>query len=621
MSLIQTKSSKIKNDQSTKSRDRQPVKSSDGFQTTNYRYLQNTFGNQFLQKNVFNNFIQRQVDDEDEENVQTKLTVSQPGDKYEKEANEMAEKVMTMPEPDLQHQQDEEEEEQLQTKVDESIQRQVDDDEEEIQMKLDRQTDNIEENEEEIQTKPVSDNHKNNHSSLKSQLNSLNGSGTHLPKTTRTYFETRFNTNFKNVKVHNNPLSDSLNQQLNARAFTNNNNIYFRSGEYNPVTHKGRKLLAHELTHVLQQVNRQNRNNIQRGENEAKQAGNKGSNSLGEFMGIKIQAYDTIEEWQEFLKNADEYENNFSLVVYFTKLLGRTEVTSVLPPARYTPERQKQFEMLKVPDKAQGTKLMIAFLTTKEIDVREMMGFGHIPALFPNILFNEFMEKYYSSAIEFITQSSLKGEKKYEIQSDTISEVLSETAPYADNVTKPDEILFHTILADITNAASAAYAIAVDPKKANTFEYYFGVYRERIVQNAKAFSGLLERLDKIKKLKESIIDNAIDIIFIGGGKIVEEFVEMGRALESAGKNIDESDIAETIALETVKDFTKKGAVFLGKKLVNKDSEEIKKDMKNKFWEALNNMYKQLRTAYGKNLHENAGKVLDNLSNAFDYIVS
>ena len=58
---------------------------------------------------------------------------------------------------------------------------------------------------------------------------------------------------FSNVKVHTSDKSDALNQQLNAEAFTTGNDVFFRQGNYNPASSDGQQLIAHELTHVVQQ--------------------------------------------------------------------------------------------------------------------------------------------------------------------------------------------------------------------------------------------------------------------------------------------------------------------------------------------------------------------------------
>ena len=61
------------------------------------------------------------------------------------------------------------------------------------------------------------------------------------------------NADFSGVRVHTGADADALNRSLSARAFTTGQDIYFRQGEYNPGSAGGRELLAHELTHVVQQ--------------------------------------------------------------------------------------------------------------------------------------------------------------------------------------------------------------------------------------------------------------------------------------------------------------------------------------------------------------------------------
>ncbi len=77
--------------------------------------------------------------------------------------------------------------------------------------------------------------------------------GERLPAMTRAILEPRFGHDFSRVRVHTDRPSSAIAQQLNARAFTLRNHIFFSPGEYQLHQHSGRKLLAHELTHVVQQ--------------------------------------------------------------------------------------------------------------------------------------------------------------------------------------------------------------------------------------------------------------------------------------------------------------------------------------------------------------------------------
>nr|MCM0593799.1 DUF4157 domain-containing protein [Gloeotrichia echinulata DEX184] len=62
-----------------------------------------------------------------------------------------------------------------------------------------------------------------------------------------------FGADFSGVKVHTDGQSDQLNRSIQARAFTTGQDVFFRQGEYNPGSRGGQELIAHELTHVVQQ--------------------------------------------------------------------------------------------------------------------------------------------------------------------------------------------------------------------------------------------------------------------------------------------------------------------------------------------------------------------------------
>jgi hypothetical protein len=79
------------------------------------------------------------------------------------------------------------------------------------------------------------------------------GGGRSLDPEVRRSMESGFGADFSGVRVHQDAQADGLNRQLGARAFTTGSDIFFRQGEYAPATTTGQELLAHELTHVVQQ--------------------------------------------------------------------------------------------------------------------------------------------------------------------------------------------------------------------------------------------------------------------------------------------------------------------------------------------------------------------------------
>jgi uncharacterized protein DUF4157 len=89
--------------------------------------------------------------------------------------------------------------------------------------------------------------------SIESKLNATKGSGSPLPEGTRNEMETSIGGDFKDVRIHRNVDDAAMNKQLNAQAFTHGKDIYFNDGKYDPQSKGGKHLLAHELTHVVQQ--------------------------------------------------------------------------------------------------------------------------------------------------------------------------------------------------------------------------------------------------------------------------------------------------------------------------------------------------------------------------------
>ena len=204
-------------------------------------------------------------------NPQAKLSISQPGDKYEQEADSVAQQVMQRIAQPVNRQSIQPEampeEEQLQMKpmansITPLVQRQeMPEDEEELQMKsLDNSTlqrQQAPEDESELQMKPMvqrrAEARMADAPDLEASINQARGGGQAMAKNIRHPMEQAFGTDFSGVKVHTDGQSDQLNRSIQARAFTTGQDVFFRQGEYNPGSRGGQELLAHELTHVVQQ--------------------------------------------------------------------------------------------------------------------------------------------------------------------------------------------------------------------------------------------------------------------------------------------------------------------------------------------------------------------------------
>ncbi|CAN1208780.1 hypothetical protein TUMEXPCC7403_01065 [Tumidithrix helvetica PCC 7403] len=216
--------------------------------------------------------------------VQAKLAIGAVGDKYEQEADKVASQVaQTINTPEnIQR----EEEEQVQTKPLDSIQRDeaLEEEDEELQMKplsdsIQRE-EALEEEDEEIQMKPLSDSIQRDEApeeedeeiqmkpalqrreavngddaseELESSIQQAKGSGQPLDPKLQAKMGQAMGADFSSVKVHTDSQSDQLNQSIQAKAFTTGQDVFFRQGAFDPSSRSGQELIAHELTHVVQQ--------------------------------------------------------------------------------------------------------------------------------------------------------------------------------------------------------------------------------------------------------------------------------------------------------------------------------------------------------------------------------
>jgi hypothetical protein len=101
---------------------------------------------------------------------------------------------------------------------------------------------------------------------FETRLNRARGGGSPLDNTFRAKVEPAIGADFSGVKVHTDAEADQLNRSIQAKAFTTGRDIFFRQGEYNPGSKQGQELLAHELTHVVQQSSNIGHTGIQRTE-------------------------------------------------------------------------------------------------------------------------------------------------------------------------------------------------------------------------------------------------------------------------------------------------------------------------------------------------------------------
>ena len=113
-----------------------------------------------------------------------------------------------------------------------------------------------------VQTK-LNDSHPVNEG-VESDLSSSKGSGSAMDKSTKQEMESGFGANFSNVNIHTDSKAVQMSKQLGAQAFTHGNDVYFNKGKYNPNSKEGKHLLAHELTHTIQQMGSKAQNSVQK---------------------------------------------------------------------------------------------------------------------------------------------------------------------------------------------------------------------------------------------------------------------------------------------------------------------------------------------------------------------
>ncbi len=192
------------------------------------------------------------------EKIQTKVPINEPGDHYEQEADSVADRVMRMSEPDIQSRQAGVSVPLDQSDPGEHIQR--------LSANRDPSLEDavvIEEEEDEaeqgqVQTLRPRGQTSGREAISKGLLNSAQD-GVPLGSNVRQFMEPRFGADFSRVRVHADRRAAALSQSLSARAFTYGQHIYFNEGEYQPGAQEGKRVLAHELTHVIQQEGSQTR--------------------------------------------------------------------------------------------------------------------------------------------------------------------------------------------------------------------------------------------------------------------------------------------------------------------------------------------------------------------------
>jgi hypothetical protein len=147
------------------------------------------------------------------------------------------------------------------------------------------------------------------------RINQARGGGQPLDQAVQTQLSQAMGHDFSAVRVHTSAEADQLNQQLSAKAFTTGQDIFFKEGTYSPGTSTGNELLAHELTHVVQQSSGRVGGSSsgmtvrpagdvfeQEADNVAKQATNAAQSTAGQTLSAGVQRVEAMPEDEAMLK-------------------------------------------------------------------------------------------------------------------------------------------------------------------------------------------------------------------------------------------------------------------------------------------------------------------------------
>jgi hypothetical protein len=201
----------------------------------------------------------------EKDEIQAALSVSQPNDPAEREADQVAEQVM--------HMSGAEQETDFQEAV-------------EVRRKTTSRGSTVE-------------------GEAKDQIESIKSGGKPLSPSTLSFFEPRFGRDFSDIRVHTGQQADEVARAVDAEAFTRGTDVVFRSGKYDPSSNQGKKLLAHELTHVVQQQGDQSgpRSQTESVQRQGGGGGDKKDKDKGVYGVERIDAGNLPDVYAEAVKN------------------------------------------------------------------------------------------------------------------------------------------------------------------------------------------------------------------------------------------------------------------------------------------------------------------------------
>lgn len=173
--------------------------------------------------------------------IQKKLSVGRVNDSYEVEADYVADRVMRIPDSGTQNF----------SHTGSIVQRKCAHCEEEEKIQKKSLGESITPFIQKSSLQSGSESQAPNH--IENQINTTKGSGNSMDHSTKHFMESRFETDFSDVRIHTGSQAVQMSRELNAQAFTVGKDVYFNEGKYSKNSYNGKHLLAHELTHTVQQ--------------------------------------------------------------------------------------------------------------------------------------------------------------------------------------------------------------------------------------------------------------------------------------------------------------------------------------------------------------------------------
>ena len=275
--------------------------------------------------------------------IQRKLSVGKEGDEFEKEADSTADRVMRMPETNF-------------------IQRKCADceEEEKVQRKI------VNENAAPIiQSKPAGDMVIGEGTSR--AIQSSQGRGSSLSRYMQSFMSSRMGTDFSGIKIHSNAEAVQISEGLNAKAFTRGNDIYFNEGQYRPESAEGKRLLAHELTHTIQQGN--GADTVQRagfGDVRIAEGYNQAISDIKATAAYKALVPDEVKITEDIISSIEKFPDWPTRLSYIMKL-KTVFATKEKEPAVISAETQIRTTAAVVEEKARVAKPA----TAKNLSIEE----------------------------------------------------------------------------------------------------------------------------------------------------------------------------------------------------------------------------------------------------------